>query len=99
MGYFRKLEHGKVDVVKLVAENNGNGLFLCGIPLICAPGDTFTTNGQILDGSCTNTSKDRRVTMNFRFHRYSSGIGIEGKLSCAGNYCDKKYLRGSCRTM
>ncbi|MFQ3315387.1 MAG: ectoine hydroxylase-related dioxygenase (phytanoyl-CoA dioxygenase family) [Candidatus Poriferisodalaceae bacterium] len=99
MGYFRKLEHGKVDVVKLVAENNGNGLFLKCIPLICGPGDAFTTNGQILHGSYTNTSKDRRVTMNFVFHRYISGIGIEGKLSCAGNYCDKKYLRGSCRTM
>jgi hypothetical protein len=45
MGYFRKLEHGKVDVVKLVAENNGNGLFLKCIPLICGPGDAFTTNG------------------------------------------------------
>jgi hypothetical protein len=97
MGYSRKLKHGKVDVPKLVAENNGNGLFLNGIPLICGPGDAFTTNGQILDGSYTNTSKDRRVMMNFGFHRCSSGIGIEGKLSCAGNYCGKTYLRGSCR--
>jgi hypothetical protein len=45
MGYSRKLKHGKVDVPKLVAENNGNGLFLNGIPLICGPGDAFTTNG------------------------------------------------------
>ncbi|MDE0846456.1 MAG: phytanoyl-CoA dioxygenase family protein [Actinomycetota bacterium] len=66
--------------------------FRNGIPLICGPGDAFIINRQTLHGSYANTSKDRRVMMNFRFYRYSSVIGIEENLSGAGNYCDEKYV-------
>ena len=36
------------------------------------------TNRQVLHGSFANTSKDRRVTVNFGFHKRSSVLNVLG---------------------
>jgi hypothetical protein len=56
-------------------------------------------NRQALHGSFANTSPQRRVTVNFGFHRYTSVIDQVGKLSGAGNRYDADYIRRRCRTI
>ena len=57
------------------------------------------TNRQTLHGSFPNTSPDRRVTVNFGFHRHSSVIGQSGVLSGNGNIYDEEYVRERCRVI
>ena len=40
--------------------------------MVCEPGDVVMSNRQALHGSFANTSPDKRVTINFGFHRRSS---------------------------
>ncbi|MFL2987516.1 MAG: phytanoyl-CoA dioxygenase family protein [Candidatus Poriferisodalaceae bacterium] len=90
---------GKVDIAARVSENNGSDWFADAVPLVCQPGDAFITNRQTVHGSFPNTSKDRRITVNFGFHRYSSVIGQTGKLSGDGNLYTEEYVRQRCRTI
>ncbi len=48
------------------------------VPMICAPGDVAICNRQAVHGSFANTSSQRRVTINFGFHRRSSVLGATG---------------------
>ena len=88
---------GKVDIAARVSENNDSDWFDNAVPLVCEPGDAFITNRQTVHGSFPNTSKDRRITVNFGFHRYSSVIGQTGKLSGDGNLYTEEYVRQRCR--
>lgn len=57
---------GKVDIRQLVQEA-GSDRILGAMPLLCAAGDTFLLNRQVLHGSFANTSGERRVTLNAGF--------------------------------
>ncbi|MGY9082344.1 MAG: phytanoyl-CoA dioxygenase family protein [Acidimicrobiales bacterium] len=90
---------GKVDIKKLVDQNDGDQRLPGAIPLVCGPGDLTMTNRQTLHGSFPNTSPDRRVTVNFGFHRYSSVINQHGMLSGEGSFYDEDYVTERCRTI
>ena len=72
-------KQGKIDIKALV-KASGSERIESAVPMICEPGDAFICNRQTLHGSFANTSRDRRVTINFGFHRRSSVLGVEGKL-------------------
>lgn len=88
---------GKIDIARLVEENGGSERLPDAVPLVCEPGDCFITNRQTLHGSYANTSPDRRITVNFGFHRYTSVIDQHGSLSGQGNFYDEDYVRQRCR--
>ena len=88
---------GKVDIAARISRNQGFDWFEDAVPLVCDPGDAFITNRQAVHGSFPNTSKDRRITVNFGFHRYSSVIGQIGKLTGDGNVYTEHYIRQRCR--
>lgn len=90
---------GKVDIRAMVAANGGNERLPDAVPLVCNAGDLTMTNRQALHASFPNTSPDRRVTVNFGFHRYSSVIDQQGVLSGAGNVYDQEYVRERCRSI
>ena len=56
----------RVDIRQLVAES-GSERIVGAVPLICAAGDTFIVNRQLVHGSFANTSSERRVTLNAGF--------------------------------
>ncbi len=84
---------GKIDIKALVEAHGGSERIPDAIPLVCGPGDCTMTNRQTLHGSFANTSADRRVTVNFGFHKYRSVIGQTGKLTGEGNVYDVDYIR------
>ncbi len=84
---------GKIDIAELVKQNGGSERLPDAVPLVCEPGDCFITNRQTLHGSFANTSPDRRITVNFGFHRYRSVINQIGKLSGNGNRYSEDYVR------
>ncbi len=90
---------GKIDITSLLAEVGDGERLPDAVPLVCRPGDCTMVNRQALHGSFANTSPERRVTVNFGFHRYRSVIDQVGKLSGAGNRYDAEYVRQRCRTI
>ena len=68
---------GKVDIKQRVKEA-GTVRLPDAIPIVCGPGDVAITNRQVLHGSFANTSEDRRVTVNFGFHKRSSVLNVYG---------------------
>jgi len=90
---------GKVDIKKLIDQNGGDQRLPNAIPLVCGPGDLTMTNRQTLHGSFPNTSQDRRITVNFGFHRHSSVINQHGMLSGEGKFYDQDYVTERCRTI
>lgn len=57
---------GKVDIRAMV-EEAGSDRLPGAMPLLCAAGDTFMLNRQVVHGSFANTSAERRVTLNAGF--------------------------------
>ncbi len=74
-------ELGRIDIKAKVASNGGSDMLPDAIPLLCEAGDVTIANRQILHGSFANTSPDPRISMTFGFHRRSSVLGVEGKLT------------------
>ena len=70
-------KQGKLDIKKMIEDNNSSDRLLGAVPMVCNPGDVVMSNRQALHASFPNTSPDWRVTVNFGFHRYSSVIGLE----------------------
>ncbi len=68
---------GKVDI-KGMAVAAGSERLPDAVPIVCKPGDVAITNRQAVHGSFANTSPDRRVTLNFGFHRRRSVLGVRG---------------------
>ena len=68
---------GKVDIKKMVLEA-GTERLPDAVPIVCGPGDVAITNRQVLHGSFANTSADRRVTINYGFHKKSSVLNVLG---------------------
>lgn len=72
---------GKMDIKKLVADNDGSEQLPGAVPLFCQPGHVTIVNRQALHCSFANTSPDQRISLTFGFHRYSSVLGASGALS------------------
>ena len=70
-------KHGRVDIVKLMAEA-GTERLPEAVPIICNAGDVVINNRQILHGSFANTGFETRVSVNFGFHRRSSVLNVHG---------------------
>ncbi len=68
---------GKVDITKLV-EDAGSERIKGAVPIVCDPGDVIICNRQLVHGSFPNSGFERRVTVNFGFHRRSSVLGVMG---------------------
>ena len=56
----------QVDIKQLMAES-GSERLADAVPMVCAAGDVFMTNRQLIHGSFANTSPDRRITLNAGF--------------------------------
>ena len=68
---------GKIDIKKKVLQV-GTERLPDAVPIVCGPGDVAITNRQVLHGSFANTSLDRRVTINYGFHKRSSVLNVLG---------------------
>ena len=68
---------GKIDIKKLVTES-GSERLEGAVPVVCDPGDAVMCNRQLLHGSFPNCGYEKRVTVNFGFHKRSSVFGVEG---------------------
>jgi ectoine hydroxylase-related dioxygenase (phytanoyl-CoA dioxygenase family) len=78
---------GKIDIKKLVAES-GSERLEGAVPIVCNPGDAVICNRQLLHGSFPNCGFEKRVTVNFGFHKRSSVLGVKG----GGVIVKLKYL-------
>ena len=68
---------GKIDIKKLIQESGSERLDGA-VPIVCNPGDVVICNRQLLHGSFPNCGFEKRVTVNFGFHKRSSVLGIKG---------------------
>ena len=68
---------GKIDIKKLV-EESGSERLEGAVPVVCNPGDAVICNRQLLHGSFPNCGFEKRVTVNFGFHKRSSVLGVNG---------------------
>ena len=68
---------GKIDI-KQVIEASGSERIKDAVPIICNPGDVVISNRQLLHGSFANSGFERRLSINFGFHRRSSVLGVMG---------------------
>lgn len=66
---------GKLDIKSMV-EENGSDRLPGAVPMVCEPGDVCMSNRQALHASFANTSPDRRITINFGFHRRRSVLNV-----------------------
>ncbi len=65
-------KQGKLDIKAMIADNGGSDRLPGAVPMVCEPGDVVMSNRQALHASFANTSPDKRMTINFGFHRRSS---------------------------
>jgi len=72
---------GRVDIKARVADNDGSDMLPDAVPLLCEAGDVTIANRQIVHGSFANTSPDVRISITFGFHRRSSVLGVQGRLT------------------
>lgn len=68
-------KQGKSDIKSLV-EKNGSDRLPGAVPMVCEPGDVVMSNRQALHASFANTSPDKRITINFGFHRRRSVLNV-----------------------
>ena len=68
---------GKIDIKKLISES-GSERIDGAVPIVCNPGDVVICNRQLLHGSFPNCGFEKRVTVNFGFHKRSSVLGTKG---------------------
>jgi len=67
----------RADIVKMV-NDAGSERLPDAVPLICEPGDVVINNRQIVHGSFANTGFEKRITVNFGFHKRSSVLDVFG---------------------
>jgi len=67
----------RANIVKMV-EEAGSERLPDSVPIICNPGDVVINNRQIIHGSFANTGFERRVTLNFGFHKRTSVLNVCG---------------------
>ena len=66
-----------INILDLV-QQAGSARLTDAVPMVCGPGDVVICNRQVVHGSFANTSEDRRITINFGFHRRTSVLGVYG---------------------
>ena len=66
-------KQGKMDI-KAMVEENGSDRLAGAAPMVCEPGDVVMSNRQALHASFANTSPQRRITINFGFHRRRAAL-------------------------
>ena len=91
-------KHGRADIKKLIAENNGSDQLPGAMPLVCTPGSVTLVNRQMLHGSFANTSPDIRISITFGFHRRASVLGQNAALGMRGSnavYDEKRIFERS----
>jgi len=69
---------GKMDI-KAMVEENGSDRLPGAAPMICEPGDVCMSNRQALHASFANTSPQKRITINFGFHRLQAVLNTRTK--------------------
>ncbi len=70
-------DSGKIDTQKRVAQA-GSDRLPDAVPMLMKAGDVAICNRQVLHGSFANTSRHRRATFVFGFHRRTFVLGMEG---------------------
>ena len=70
-------KQGKIDITRLV-EEAGSERIEGAVPIVCDAGDVVICNRQLVHGSFPNSGFERRVTVNFGFHRRSSVLDVMG---------------------
>ncbi len=88
---------GKADIRSMFEPDAESDRLPDAVPMVCGPGDCFITNRQAVHGSYANASDDRRVTVNFGFHKRSSVLDQQGVLSGKGNVYTDDYIRERAR--
>lgn len=73
-------KQGKMDI-KAMVDENGSDRLPGAVPMICKPGDVVMSNRQALHASFANTSPQKRITINFGFHRHRSAFNVRTKHS------------------
>ena len=71
-------KQGKMDI-KAMVEENGSDRLPGAAPMICEPGDVAMSNRQALHASFANTSPQKRITVNFGFHRRRSVLNVRAR--------------------
>ncbi|MBL4670814.1 MAG: phytanoyl-CoA dioxygenase family protein [Arenicella sp.] len=61
-------KQGKLDIKELI-ETAGSERINNAVPLVCDAGDEVICNRQLVHGSFANTGFERRISVNFGFHR------------------------------
>ena len=74
--------------VKQMVEDAGTERLPDAVPLICNPGDVVINSRQIIHGSFANTGYEKRVSVNFGFHKRSSVLNVRG----AGMHADAAVM-------
>jgi len=84
---------GKIDIKDRV-KKAGTERLPDAVPIVCRPGDVAITNRQALHGSFANTSSDKRVTLNYGFHKKSSVLNVlGGGLHGSPKVYDEKHIK------
>ncbi len=68
-------KRGKIDI-KVEVDANGSDRLPDAVPMLCEPGDVAICNRQALHGSFANTSRHRRVSIVFGFHRRDAVLDV-----------------------
>lgn len=92
-------KEARADIVKMV-KDAGSERLPDAVPIVCNPGDVVINSRQILHGSFANTGFERRVTLNFGFHKRSSIEGVMGAgLHSEAVVYDADYIEKRSRTI
>ncbi len=84
-------KEGKIDI-KARVEANGSDRLPGAVPMVCDAGDVVMANRQTLHGSFANTSPDKRMTINFGFHRRRSVFGVRRKVGDEEVFYDEERI-------
>ena len=89
-------KQGKMDI-KAMVDENGSDRLPGAVPMICEPGDVVMSNRQALHASFANTSPQRRITINFGFHRHRSVLNVRTRHSGKDVIFDAERIHERCR--
>ncbi len=78
---------GRANIAQMV-KDAGTERLPEAVPLICNPGDVVINSRQIIHGSFANTGFEKRVSVNFGFHKRSSVLNVKG----AGMHADAAVM-------
>lgn len=86
-------KEGKIDIKARIQANDGSDRLPGAIPIVCDAGDVVMANRQTLHGSFANTTPDKRITINFGFHRRGSVLGVRKRSAGGEAFYDEDRIR------